>query len=65
LDTAAWEHHPPGFDAEHRVWSIKPGHRVERWALAVRTWFAAALLSVLPAVWFYRRLKARRPRAAE
>jgi len=63
--TMFWDHAQPGFDAELRVWSNKPGHRAKRCVLAVRTWFAAALLALPPAAWLYRRLKPKRPRATE
>ncbi|HEX3355353.1 MAG TPA: hypothetical protein VHS31_00125 [Tepidisphaeraceae bacterium] len=53
-----WE--SPGFDARHYAGTMNPGEYDESWILAVHTWQAMILLMALPAIWTYRRFRARR-----
>jgi hypothetical protein len=51
--------YPPGFDFAHTPYTTD-GVTGDRLALAVRPWLPALLTAVLPAIWLYKRLKARR-----
>src|SRR5688500_9461665 len=60
--TRAMNGYPPGFTARHSPYGngpIRPGHN---WVLAVRPWLPTGVTAVLPAIWLYRRGKARRAR---
>lgn len=50
--------YPPGFAAYHR--RDAPGKAVgDQWILAVRPWLPTLVTAVTPAIWLWRRLRAR------
>ena len=50
----------PGFRGEHFVSNLNPGHRCDEWVVAAPAWLPMAVLAVMPALWAYRFVKARR-----